>query len=70
MRDDFLFVQYVWVYSRKFHSYFLILQYKNMNERFLMDRSAEVCITAIDSTGKLGVVYKEFQKTLFTFLEK
>lgn len=43
---------------------------RSMNESFLVVRSAKVCIAAVDSTGKLGVVYKEFQKTFFTFLEK
>ena len=43
---------------------------RSMNEFFLVVRPAEVCITAIDSTGKFGVIYKEFQKTFFMFLEK
>ena len=43
---------------------------KNMDGCFLVDRTAEVCITAIDCTGKFGVVYEEFQKTFFTLLEK
>lgn len=70
MRGDFLLVKYLWIYSGKFHSYFLIRKYKNMNEFFLMHCSAEVCITAIDGSGKFGVVNKEFQKTLFALLEK
>jgi hypothetical protein len=40
-----------------------------MNEAFLMNRSAEVCITPVYSSGKFGVVYKEFQDTFFTLFK-